>query len=42
MLNKYIEQVLERTNINLSDLDAICVGKGPGSYTGLRVGSSSA
>ena len=42
LLNKYIEQVLERINVNLSDLDAICVGKGPGSYTGLRVGSSSA
>jgi tRNA threonylcarbamoyladenosine biosynthesis protein TsaB len=41
-LTVFIEEILKEENINISDLDAIAVGKGPGSYTGLRIGISSA
>lgn len=38
----YIDEALNEADINPSELDAICVGKGPGSYTGLRIGVSAA
>ena len=38
----FIQEVLQETGITLEDCDAICVSKGPGSYTGLRVGVSTA
>ena len=41
-LQVYITQVLTQANISKNDLDAIAVSKGPGSYTGLRIGVSSA
>lgn len=41
-LHVFIENVLKETQINFSDLSAVCVGKGPGSYTGLRIGVSAA
>jgi len=37
-----IEAVMKDANIELKNLDAIAVSKGPGSYTGLRVGVSTA
>ena len=42
LLHPFIEDVLKETNYKLSDLDAVAVSKGPGSYTGLRIGVSAA
>ena len=41
-LHIYIDDVLKEANIKSSQLDAIAVSKGPGSYTGLRIGVSAA
>ncbi len=41
-LHGYIEEVLSSANTLKSNLDAIAVSKGPGSYTGLRIGVSAA
>lgn len=41
-LHVYIEEVLTEANLPLNKLNAIAVSKGPGSYTGLRIGVSAA
>lgn len=41
-LQPAIKQIFNTTNISFNQLDAIAVSNGPGSYTGLRVGLSSA
>lgn len=41
-LHPYIDQVLEKAKLTFNDLDAVAVSKGPGSYTGLRIGVSAA
>lgn len=38
----FVKEVLDSQGLNVQDCDAVCVGKGPGSYTGLRVGASTA
>jgi tRNA threonylcarbamoyladenosine biosynthesis protein TsaB len=41
-LHVFIEQILSEANISFKDLKAIAIGQGPGSYTGLRIGTSAA
>ena len=38
----FVQEVLAERNATLADCDAVCVSMGPGSYTGLRVGVSTA
>jgi tRNA threonylcarbamoyladenosine biosynthesis protein TsaB len=41
-LHVFIEELLNENNVAYKNLDAIAVSQGPGSYTGLRIGVSSA
>lgn len=41
-LHVFIKEACEAAKIKSNDLEAIVVGKGPGSYTGLRIGVSTA
>lgn len=41
-VTRLIEQVMAESGYTLNSLDAIAVSKGPGSYTGLRIGVSTA
>ncbi len=42
LLHLFIEKVLREADIDPEQLDAVAVSKGPGSYTGLRIGVSAA
>ena len=41
-LTVFIEFIMKEKNFNFSDLTAVSVSKGPGSYTGLRIGVATA
>ncbi len=41
-LHLYIDEILKTAKLDKAQLDAIAVSKGPGSYTGLRIGVSAA
>ena len=42
LINTFIDEVLKEANLEMSALEAICISEGPGSYTGLRIGTSTA
>jgi len=42
LLHAFMDKVVKEAGIVLQDLNAIAVSKGPGSYTGLRIGVSAA
>ena len=39
-LTLFIAEVLQKTQLTLKNIHAIALSKGPGSYTGLRIGTS--
>ncbi len=41
-LTLFIEEVLKENNLTTANLDAVAISMGPGSYTGLRIGVSTA
>ena len=41
-LHLFIQELCEETKVSLSELNAVAVSMGPGSYTGLRIGVSAA
>jgi tRNA threonylcarbamoyladenosine biosynthesis protein TsaB len=41
-LHPFIQQVMQEAKLSFNDIDAVAVSKGPGSYTGLRIGVSAA
>lgn len=41
-LHLFIDEILKENNLKPGDISAIAVSKGPGSYTGLRIGVSAA
>ena len=42
MLHPLINEALLESKLTIKEIEAIAVGKGPGSYTGLRIGVSAA
>ena len=42
LLAVFIDDILKKNNLKPANLDAVSVSKGPGSYTGLRIGVSTA
>lgn len=41
-LSVFIDELIKSNRLQYSDLSAVCVSKGPGSYTGLRIGVATA
>lgn len=37
-----LDEVIKRTSFEIEDIDAVAVAKGPGSFTGLRIGAATA
>ena len=42
LLHPFIQEVLEQADVKKTDLNAVSVGTGPGSFTGLRIGVAAA
>lgn len=41
-LTLFIEDILVEAKVQMKDIDAVAISEGPGSYTGLRIGTSTA
>ena len=41
-LTPMIERLVEKAGAKMTEIDAVAIGSGPGSYTGLRIGASTA
>ena len=41
-LTGFIQKALKKANLTINEIDAVSVSKGPGSYTGLRIGVATA
>lgn len=41
-LMPFVDAVLSQADIKVSQINAVCISEGPGSYTGLRIGTSTA
>ena len=39
-LTVYLQELMKQIKLSFNDLDAIAISQGPGSYTGLRIGTS--
>ncbi|MEO9571069.1 MAG: tRNA (adenosine(37)-N6)-threonylcarbamoyltransferase complex dimerization subunit type 1 TsaB [Polaribacter sp.] len=42
VLHPFIVEILKEANVSTEEIEAVAVSKGPGSYTGLRIGVSAA
>ena len=42
VLTVFVEDIMQKNNFAFNELDAVAVSAGPGSYTGLRIGTSTA
>lgn len=42
LLHPFIQEVLKQASVIVNELDAVAVGTGPGSFTGLRIGVATA
>ena len=42
VITLFIEEIIKEAGISIKSIDAVAVSKGPGSYTGLRIGMSTA
>lgn len=41
-LTIFIKEIIEKNNLKFNQLNAVAISQGPGSYTGLRIGTSTA